>query len=138
MGGPGSPTQRTEPMDKSAPTTWTPILEGREAAAVWETIESVTRALESQEDFWNRQSTLVDGRPGPAIFLAYLAMATGAEHPRRRSLELIEQAVDGLAGAMTDTSMMAGFTGVAWAVEHLQGRAWERADEDLNEDTDEM
>jgi class I lanthipeptide synthase len=125
-------------MDKSTATTWTPILEGREAAAVWETIESVTRALESQEDSWNRQSTLVDGRPGPAIFLAYLAMATGAEHPRRRSLELIEQAVDGLSGAKTDTSMMAGFTGVAWAVEHLQGRAWERADEDLNEDTDEI
>lgn len=124
-------------MHSTARTIWTPILDGREASVAWEVIESIARALENPGEFGSSEYTLLDGRPGPAMFLAYLAMATGDEPPRQRSLGLVEQAVDGLAEAATDVSLMTGFTGVAWTVEHLQGRAWEPADEDLNQDIDE-
>src|SRR5262245_45876412 len=125
------------PMNGIKRTQWVPILEGREAAAVWEAIEGIACALDNPGEFRNHEHTLIDGRPGPALFLAYLAMAAEDDALRQRSIGFIEQAVDGLEGAETDVSIMTGFTGVAWAVEHLQGRACDPTDGDLNEDIDE-
>src|SRR5262245_12719022 len=123
-------------MDRAA-RTWTPVLEGEVASRAWEVIEECAHALENPGEFRSGEHTLIDGRPGPALFLGYLNMATGDEPARQRSLGLVEQTIDGLAGAGSDLSLMKGFTGIAWSVEHLKGRVWEPAGKDLNEDIDE-
>lgn len=122
----------------SALTSWTPILDGHEAALAWEAIESLACALENPGAFGGAEHALGDGLPGPALFFAYLAMATGDERARRRSVELIHRAIDRIASDMRDITLMGGFTGVAWTVEHLQGRVSEPSEEDLNEQVDEV
>ena len=124
-------------MQTSARTTWAPLYEGREASAAWETIESVARALENPGEYRGGKHSLMDGLPGPALFFGYLSMVTGDESYRRRSVGLIEQAIDELAVSFSDITLMSGFTGLAWSVEHLQGRVCEFAGEDPNEGIDE-
>jgi len=123
-------------METSTHTTWAPLLEGREASEAWEAIESVARALENPGEFLNLKHTLMDGLPGPALFFGYLSLVTGDESYRRRSLGLLDQAIDELAIAPSDITLMTGFAGLAWSVEHLQGRVCERTGEDLNEGID--
>jgi len=124
-------------MQTSIRTTWAPLLEGRKASAAWEVIESVARALENPGEYRSEKHTLMDGLPGPALFFGYLSMATGNESYRRRSLGLLDQAIDELAIATSDITLMTGFAGLAWSVEHLQGRVCEPTAEDLNEGIDE-
>jgi len=122
----------------SALTSWTPILDGHEAALAWEAIEAVACALENPGEFRGAEHTLGEGLPGPALFFAYLARARGDERARQRSVELIDRAIDRIASDMTDITLMGGFTGLAWTVEHIQGMASEPSEEDLNEQIDEV
>jgi lantibiotic modifying enzyme len=118
-------------------TTWAPILDGPESSRAWTVIEDIARALETPVSYRGIENALMDGRPGPSLFLGYLAMATGDDAVRHRAIEMLERSVDGLVDVSASMTMMTGFTGVAWAVEHLQGRAWESPDEDLNATVDE-
>jgi lantibiotic modifying enzyme len=136
------------------PSVWRPLLDGDLTIRAWEAVHAVTQALEAwspgdpreyHPDVWaDRVLSLGGGPPGQALFHGYLFRATGAEHHAGRARQLLDQAVEALAAAPTPPALYSGFTGVAWAVEHLdrlldgedEQEADGVADEDMGEEID--
>jgi class I lanthipeptide synthase len=77
---------------------------------------------------------LADGEAGQALFFAALAQidpdsgGPGIAH--------IERAIDQLSANTALADLYSGFTGVAWAIDHLRGGLLDEAMEDTNEDID--
>lgn len=69
---------------------------------------------------------LARGRAGIALLLAY----SGEEEAASAWLEC---AIDEVANSVLDTSLHAGFTGIAWAVEHLRSPGTEDSNEAIDE-----
>jgi lantibiotic modifying enzyme len=80
------------------------------------------------------EPSLASGQAGLAVLHAYLDRARlgagAAEHSRR----FLESAADAVATTRMGPDLYGGFTGIAWALEHLE-RSPRRGD-DLNEDVD--
>ena len=75
---------------------------------------------------------------GQALFHGYLFKATGAERHAARAQQLLDEAIEAVAMAPMRPALYSGFTGVAWAAEHL-GRLLdgeEADDEDMGEQID--
>ena len=137
---------------------WRPLLEGDLAARARETVSAIAAALESWSpgEAPTREPSDPDfaiggGTAGQALFHGYLAEAGGPEAERHaeRADQLLDQAIESLATVPMRPALYSGFTGVAWAAEHL-GRLLggeeeaggeadddEGDDEDMNEDIDE-
>jgi hypothetical protein len=64
---------------------------------------------------------LAHGKAGRAVFFHYLAQATTDDSLATRSSELLEEALDGVTRTNLFPSMLFGFTGIAWAHQHLGG-----------------
>jgi len=124
---------------------WHPILDGDLRDRARETVAAIAAELARS---WPAGSTstikdpvrsisrhcLADGESGQALFFAALAevepdyAAPGIAH--------IERAIDQLAGDAALADLYSGFTGVAWAIDHLRGRLLADDMEDTNEDID--
>ncbi|MFP5284310.1 MAG: lanthionine synthetase C family protein [Thermoanaerobaculia bacterium] len=107
---------------------WRPLLEGDLADRAWETMNDIAEALESWapgEAPARRPSdpgfAIGGGTAGQALFHGYLAEAGVGEAERHaeRADQLLDQAIDSLATVPMRPALYAGFTGVAWAAEHL-------------------
>ena len=108
---------------------WRPLLNGDLAVRAWEAVNAVSQALdawspggprEHHADGWlDRVVSLGGGTPGQALFHGYLFRAAGAERHAARARQRLNQAVEALAMAPTRPALYSGFTGVAWAAEHL-------------------
>lgn len=107
---------------------WRPLLEGDLADEAWKTVNDIAEALESWasgEAPGRRQSdpgfAIGGGTAGQALFHGYLAEAGVGEAERHaeRADQLLDQAIDSLATVPMRPALYAGFTGVAWAAEHL-------------------
>lgn len=117
---------------------WRPLLDANLAARAWEAVNAVSQALgtwspggprELHADGWlDRVVSLGGGTAGQALFHGYLFRATGAERHAARARQRLNQAVEALAMTPTRPALYSGFTGVAWAVEHL-GRLLDGEDE---------
>ena len=117
---------------------WRPLLDANLAVQAWEAVNAVSQALEGwspgnpceyHADFWlDRVVSLGGGTPGQALFHGYLFRVAGAERNAARARQLLSQAVEALAMAPTQPALYSGFTGVAWAAEHL-GRLLDGRDE---------
>jgi lantibiotic modifying enzyme len=117
---------------------WRPLLDGNLAVRAWEAVNAVAQALETwlpgdprehHADGWlDRVVSLGGGAAGQALFHGYLSRAAGAERHAARARQLLSQAVEALATVPTPPSLYSGFTGVAWAAEHL-GRLLDGEDE---------
>jgi len=84
------------------------------------------------------QGGLSSGPAGVALFLGHLSRRRGFEGWREPALRLLEAAVEGI-GSLRESGLYAGYTGVAWAVEHLQAEVFGREDgEDPNAEVDEV
>lgn len=112
-----------------------PLLRGRAADEVHAALRHIGRALIALPARSVRDPSLADGNAG-------LALAHAALHPlfpraghRVRADETIDRAIGALARTPLSPSLHGGFTGVAWAVEHLRGDADD--DDDANEAIDE-
>ena len=132
---------------------WRPLLEGDLAAQAWETVGAIAQALESWSpggpEAGQREDgvSIGGGATGRALFHGYLAHAggPGAERHAARAEQLLEEAIEALATTPLLPTLYSGFTGVAWAVEHLGGlagdseepEAGEAEEEDMNEEIDE-
>jgi lantibiotic modifying enzyme len=132
---------------------WRPLLEGDLAVRAWKAVDAIAQTLEAwtpgAPDAGRRDQgfTIGGGTAGRMLFHAYLARATGAERHAERAEELLGEAIEALATTPMGPSLYAGFTGVAWAAEHLgrlvdgeqeqeEPAADEAADEDMNEEID--
>ena len=108
-------------------SNWRPLLQGPQADQALQTVREIADALpaaaDSAPDF--RQASLAGGRAGEALFYAYLALHTGEESAANHAAERLDQAVEALASTPMSPSFYSGFPGVAWTLEHLQGRLFE-------------
>src|SRR6185436_3047397 len=129
-------------------------IEGDLAERAWEAIHAIARALaEAPADTntsarWpaERGASLAGGQAGLALFHGYLSRAAGDEAQAELSEERLGEAIEALASTPMSAGLYSGFTGIAWAAEHL-GRVLaaeeteepsdEEGDEDFNEEIDE-
>ncbi len=109
---------------------WRPLLQGDLAVQAWEAVNAVAQALDSwspadpgedrPEAWLDRVVSLGGGMPGQALFHGYLFKAAGAERHAARARKLLNEAIEALAMAPMRPALYSGFTGVAWAAEHLR------------------
>jgi lantibiotic biosynthesis protein len=122
----------------TAQQTWSPILEGEQAAQAAAAVTAVAQAIsEGPLPARNQGAGLAAGEAGIALFYEYLDRV----HPEAGygdiAQQRLERAIEILAASPQFPSLYAGFTGVSWVVEHLQeGWAEEEEDEDPNADVD--
>lgn len=125
-----------------AAQTWSPILEGEMAARADAAISAVAEAVREASSLpaRNAGAGFAGGEAGLALFYEYLDRARPGAGYGDIAHQRLEQAIDTLSSAAQDPSLFSGFTGVSWAVEHLQGGPAddEDEDEDPNADIDEV
>jgi hypothetical protein len=120
--------------------SWRPLLDGPLVEQAQRAIEDIAAALpQSEAGESGRGASLAGGLAGQSLFYAYLALHGSDDSHAERAAGLLENAVELLAEYPTDPSLYGGFAGVAWTVEHLQGRLFEEEEdgEDPNLDIDE-
>lgn len=133
--------------------TWQPLLEGSTADAAREVVDEIAAALPAA-DSWT-PDTLNDvsrvswkagiaaGAAGKALFYTYLGLERGrreepsAEAASDLALELLDRATEGVAEVPMGEGLFTGFTGIAWANDHLRGRLYESEGDDANREVDE-
>jgi hypothetical protein len=116
--------------------TWHPLLEGPLADRASRALREIAGALPGTP---SRQAALPaslgSGLAGQALFYAYLALSTADESAADHAADLLERATEELANSPMPPTLYAGFPGVAWTMEHLQGRLFENGDgEEAEED----
>jgi hypothetical protein len=111
-------------------SNWHPLLQGSLADQALRVIREIADALPSAPDASQaaRQSSLAAGHAGEALFYTYLALHTSDESAADRAASLLDHAAEELANTPMTPSLYAGFPGVAWTLEHLQGRLFEAED----------
>ncbi|NMO13528.1 hypothetical protein HPC49_09720 [Pyxidicoccus fallax] len=112
----------------SAPA-WHPVLDGAERLRALELARGVYEALRAGA-LRRANPSLDDGLPSAALLSAYLARA-GLDSGEPEAL--LEAAAARAADVTLDASLFRGFTGLAWALAHLDA-----ADADGLEDVDEQ
>jgi len=134
---------------------WRPLLAGDLAARAWEAIRAIAEALAAapvltdRQPAWlraERRASLAGGKAGFALFHAYLAKAGGPEAEAQAALaeDCLQEAIEALASSPMSPGLYSGFTGVAWAAEHLNRllateeteEAGAGEDEDISEEID--
>ncbi|HSK79565.1 MAG TPA: lanthionine synthetase C family protein, partial [Thermoanaerobaculia bacterium] len=119
--------------------TWSPILAGEVAARAEAAVTAVAEAILAAPSLPDRNAGagFAGGQAGIALFFEYLDRARPGGDYGNLAHQRLEQAIDLLSSAGHDPSLFSGFTGVSWAVEHLQGGPAEGEDEeDPNEEID--
>ncbi len=109
---------------------WSPLLTGDLAVRAEAALAAIAKALPAQFP----TGDLATGSAGAALFYSYLhESGRGGE---ARAHAHLGDAIASLGEGVQWPSFYSGFTGIAWAVEHLQGRLVAPSEEDLNEDID--
>lgn len=112
-------------------STWRPLLEDSAAERALEAARAIADSLPAAEAPPPlRHASLAGGQAGQALFYAYLSMVTEDEAAADMSAGLLDQASEQLAETPLPATLYTGFPGVAWTLEHLQGRLFEPAGED--------
>jgi hypothetical protein len=121
---------------------WRPLLHGDLATRAEEAVHAIAEALAAER--WKRGFSLGgSGTAALALFYGYLARTAGAAGHRHqeRTDRLLEHALESLATTPMGAALYSGFTGVAWAAEHLTMLLRDDGpgadDEDMSEEIDE-
>lgn len=99
---------------------WEPLIRGPAADAAWEVIDAIAQHLRTPSDDAGGAPGLDDGEAGRAVFFAYLAAATAATLDRDTAIAALDIAADGLGSCEFGDGFISGFTGVAWAIDHVE------------------
>jgi len=125
------------PTHISAQAAWRPFLlpEGVKKEAL-SALHAIAHALPGPQD-GHIGANLAGGHAGLAVFHAYYS-ASGLDGHDHRGLAVahLESAVSLLPHYADSPGLYGGFTGAAWAVDHLESMGLFEAEEDLNEDID--
>lgn len=129
---------------------WGPILDDTLGERGHAAVQAIAQSLYTPPPAWlpegmplapTRQAvedaSLAGGRAGLAILYTYLAQAQSTKAYAETAGQFLEQAVEAVAALPMDASLYSGFTGIAWAVAHLQGRLLRHDEEDANAVIDE-
>jgi lantibiotic modifying enzyme len=82
-------------------------------------------------------ASLAGGRAGLAVLFAYLAQARSEPGDGEFAVRFLNEAIEAVASVPMSDALYGGFTGIAWAVAHLQEQLGLSAEEDPNEAIDE-
>ncbi|MFP2910728.1 lanthionine synthetase C family protein [Pyxidicoccus sp. 3LFB2] len=103
------------------PTKWSPLLQGDARSAALHAIDTIAAELSTPERLGALSPTLSGGQAGAALLFAYL----GRSGAPGSHADLAERLLGAATEAVGSTGMLpdlySGFTGITWAVEHLQG-----------------
>jgi lantibiotic biosynthesis protein len=129
----------TKELKRPVPApVWSPILEGEEALWATAAIDAVAGAIGGSPCASRyAASDLCSGESGIALLFEYLDRARPGAGYGEIACGRLGRAIDGLGAHRQIPGLYMGFTGVAWAVEHLQdGPDGEDDEEDPNEEVD--
>ncbi|MFP2927864.1 lanthionine synthetase C family protein [Pyxidicoccus sp. 3LG] len=117
------------------PTRWSPLLDGEEREAAVRVLARLAEELPRFRTQGPLAPSLDRGQTGVAVFFAYLARVWPESSHGTRAEALLDEATGALATEALFPHLYDGFTGIAWAVQHLQGTP-EAPDEDPLTDID--
>lgn len=117
----------------SSNNAWSPILDDALRAQV---LKSVQEIADSLPQFIPAHASLAGGLAGLAVFQAYLAQTRNDDDAAQTAGRLLVSALEQTATTPMPPSLYGGFTGVAWAVEHLSAQLLDTDDDDPNEAVD--
>ncbi|HEY0780876.1 MAG TPA: hypothetical protein VGE98_00360, partial [Thermoanaerobaculia bacterium] len=122
------------------PSSWQPLLAGADADRFRPVVHEIAAVLRpgagrpapgrGVRDAFN----LAGGEAGQAIFFTYLDLAEPGQGHGDVAVELLELAIDGMGALAAGPALYGGFSGVAWAMEHLQNRLLDGGGEDPGEE----
>ena len=119
----------------SKPQQWNPLLDGGQSQPALASIHEIAAALEdhleARQHSPKQRTYLGEGTAGIAIFFAYLH-AAGLSPKRELALECLNLSTDALATQIMEPSLFAGFSGIAWAAQHISSLF--ASPDDLGED----
>ncbi len=120
----------------SSCSTWLPLACKSQRASVYPILDELALTLDSDAE--TAHPCLSGGTAGIALFLGYFSKVPGREGLQDRAMELLSLAVERV-DRTHGAKLYSGYSGIAWAVEHLQQEVFEDAEgEDANEGVDEV
>ena len=78
------------------------------------------------------EASLAGGEAGLALFYSYLSAARDRDVDRKTAIRFLNHATQAISAARMPPTFYAGFTGVAWAMTHLEGRLANSDGEDIS------
>jgi lantibiotic modifying enzyme len=102
-------------------STWSPLLEGSARDSALGALEGIAEALAAPERLASLSPYLSGGRAGMALLFAALARERSEPRHAELSERLLDEATEAVASMRMLPDLFSGFTGIAWAVEHLRG-----------------
>ena len=125
-------------MNPAVSRSWQPLLEGASAARARSIIDDVAAALlEPPATPAAIEPSLAGGAAGRAVFFAYLNVAQPERDWDAQIERHLGDAVAALGEQTLADELYGGFTGVAWAAQHIEGRFLDADGEDPNAALDE-
>ncbi len=114
--------------------SWRPILDGALAERARLSIQQISLRLRAATRDGAPTADLAGGSAGVALFFAYLSELGGTDEDAADAVRLLEESVRALSRGDLGEMLHGGFSGIAWAVEHVAG---EEGEEDPNLAVDE-
>lgn len=118
-------------------TRWCPLLAGREAERARAAVLEIAAALAGRSGELQEGATVAGGQAGIALFYSYLEADSPGQGHGDEAMAWLDAAIESLGTSDMTTDLHSGFSGVAWVVDHLQGRLMEPDGDDPNEEIDE-
>ena len=132
-------TQKTKSdLSNSEDSSWRPILDGALRERAFAAIQAISDSLRGASFDKIQDVSLASGHAGLAVLYAYLDLTQPEEGYDETAVQFLRLAIDALSASAMLPSLYEGFTGIAWAVEHLKGGPLDPDEEDTNEDIDEV
>ena len=118
--------------------TWRQLLEDRDAERAWKVIGDIAQALRPHAENLDPEAdpSVVNGTAGMALFYAYLGAETGSEEWTELASRFMDHSIDALSARPLLPDLYDGFTGIGWAMDHLQGILFEPDDDGDDPDAD--
>jgi len=113
---------------------WKPVLEGRPRERALAVTYSIAKNLRKRAI---KEASLAGGTAGLAILYAYLARARSGYGDQEIAMKFLDKAGGAVAATRMSPFFFGGFTGVAWAVAHLEQRLVDSDSEDACQVIDE-
>ena len=96
---------------------WKPLLHGDLRGRALEAIDAIAKSLEKRAV---ANASLAGGTAGSAVFYSYLAEARGEGGDEHTALRFLDQAGEAVAATRMSPDLFGGFSGIAWAMAHLE------------------
>lgn len=108
-----------QPDSLRGTAAWTPLLSGDAAARALAAVLPIDNWVAGPAIAAPHSPLLADGDAGFAVFHSYAALSLGKEPRIQRALDSLTQAVSAVESMHLNPGLASGFTGIAWATEHV-------------------